>query len=95
MKLRSIWRQTNALLLLFPLMLLTGCVRTQTEYEAVKIPSLPLPESLLADCRIPDIPDEMTYADSVVLNLLMQGALEDCSNQLRAIKKLDTAKAIP
>jgi hypothetical protein len=54
-----------------------------------------LPESLLADCRIPDIPDEMTYTDSVVLNLLMQGALEDCSNQLRAIKNLDTAKAIP
>lgn len=44
------------------------------------------PESLLADRRIPDIPDEMAYADSVVLNLLMQGALEDCSNQLRAIK---------
>ncbi|WP_428984869.1 Rz1-like lysis system protein LysC [Rahnella bonaserana] len=70
-------------------MLLTGCVRTQTEYEAVKIPSLPLPENLLADCRIPDIPDEMAYADSVVLNLLMQGALEDCTNQIRAIKKIE------
>jgi hypothetical protein len=37
----------------------------------------------------------MAYADSVVLNLLMQGALEDCSNQIRAIKNLDKVKPLP
>lgn len=92
MKSRSIWRQTSALLLLYPLMLLTGCAKTQTEYEAVKVPSLPIPASLLADCVIPDVPEAMTYADSIVLNLTMQGALEDCNNQIVGIKQIEEAR---
>ena len=92
MKLKSILRQISAVSLLFPLMLLTGCSKTQTEYEAVKVPNLPLPLSLLSSCNIPEVPEAMTYADSVLLNLTMQGALEDCNAQIAGIRSIEEAR---
>nr|WP_165366419.1 Rz1 lytic protein [Serratia proteamaculans] len=35
----------------------------------------------------------MTYADSVVLNASMQKALEDCSNEKAAIRKIEAERS--
>ncbi|CAI1231029.1 Uncharacterised protein [Serratia ficaria] len=87
------YRLTSVLCSVSLMMLLTGCAKTQTEYEAVKVESLPIPASLLTDCRVPDVPEGITYADSVVLNASMQKALEDCSNEKAAIRKIEAERS--
>ncbi|PTA95715.1 peptidase [Kluyvera sp. Nf5] len=71
------------------LALLSGCAKPQTVYETVKQPHLPIPASLLTECPAPQIPEQMTYGDSVMLNMTLLDSLDDCNGKLRAISKIN------
>lgn len=92
MKLSIISRQTNALLLLCPLMLLTGCgsqPKPQVEYRTIKEPRLSLPAELTTPIDVPSVPEPMTFGDSVALNAELYGIIERCNNDRAAIGLLD------
>ncbi|WP_423241649.1 Rz1-like lysis system protein LysC [Pantoea agglomerans] len=79
-------------MLLFPLMLLTGCVKQQkplVEYRTVKQPNIPLPSDLTTTLDIPQPPASMTFGDSVSLNAELYGALGQCNIDRAAIRKLE------
>ncbi|WLS77366.1 peptidase [Erwinia pyri] len=95
MKLNVISRQTNALLLLFPLMLLTGCAtqqNPQVEYRAVKQPQLSLPAELTSQIDVPPVPDDLTFGDSVSLNAELYGLLGQCNIDRAGISKIEEKK---
>ena len=94
MKLSVTLRQTNALLLLFPLMLLTGCAtqqKPQVEYRTIKEPQLSLPAELTTPIDVPAVPEPMSFGDSVGLNAELYGALGQCNIDRAAIRKLQVA----
>ncbi|WP_182853073.1 hypothetical protein [Arsenophonus endosymbiont of Aleurodicus floccissimus] len=47
--------------------LLTGCVRTPIKYLPVR--PAPIPSTLLDDCALPVISKQMTWIDSLILNV--------------------------
>ncbi|MGV4308243.1 Rz1-like lysis system protein LysC [Citrobacter portucalensis] len=73
--------------------LLNGCAKSQIQYEAVKVSQPPLPASLLSECPIPIIPKEMTFGDSVSLNMTLLGSLDECNGKLRAISKIEESRS--
>ncbi|WP_419149899.1 peptidase [Pantoea agglomerans] len=84
---------TCALASSFLILLLSGCASKQTEYEVVNRPVLPVPANLLADCPIPLIPANMTFGDSVQLNIKLLNSLDICNGQLSAIRKIEESRA--
>lgn len=91
MKLSVTSRQTNALLLLSLLMLLTGCGTQQkplVEYRTIKEPRLNLPAELTTPIDVPAVPEPMSFGDSVGLNAELYGALGQCNIDRAAIRKL-------
>ena len=92
MKLSVISRQTNALLLLSLLMLLTGCgtqPKPQVEYRTIKEPRLNLPAELTTPIDVPAVPDAMSFGDSVGLNAVLYGALDQCNIDRAAIRQIE------
>jgi ABC-type uncharacterized transport system auxiliary subunit len=88
-------RRTSVLLLLFPLMLLTGCATQQKplmEYRTVKQPQLSLPAELTSQIDVPQPPAAMTFGDSVSLNAELYGALGQCNIDRAAIRKIESTK---
>ncbi|WP_433915652.1 Rz1-like lysis system protein LysC [Pectobacterium polaris] len=49
----------------------------------------PLPANLLNECPVPIIPKEMTYGDSVLLNLTLLDSIDECNGKLRAIAAIE------
>ncbi|MGK0705141.1 Rz1-like lysis system protein LysC [Yokenella regensburgei] len=70
-------------------MLLSGCAKQQIVREAVKVKNPPIPANLLIDCVVPDIPEKMTFGDSVNLNVALLLSIENCNGQLDAIKQIE------
>jgi len=96
MKLSVTSRRTSVLLLLFPLMLLTGCAMQQkplVEYRKIKEPQLSLPAELTTPINIPAVPDAMSFGDSVGLNAVLYGALGQCNIDRAAIRKIELSRA--
>ncbi|HHC5066960.1 TPA: hypothetical protein ACN6VZ_001022 [Morganella morganii] len=83
-------RTVNALLLLFPLMLLVSCGNTRTEY--VPAPVVPIPPQLTADCPQPVIPDELTYGDAILLLTDAMKSIADCNHDKRAIREIENER---
>ncbi|WP_420170001.1 Rz1-like lysis system protein LysC, partial [Morganella morganii] len=81
----------NALLLLFPLMLLVSCGNTRTEY--VPAPVVPIPPQLTADCPQPVIPDELTYGDVILLLADAMKSIADCNHDKRSIREIEAERA--
>lgn len=81
------FKAMHALLILFPLMLLTACANTGKEY--VQLPTVPVPAELLADCEIPPVPETMTYGDILELNEKLMTSIENCNRDKRAIKEIE------
>ncbi|WP_072065374.1 hypothetical protein [Pluralibacter gergoviae] len=75
-----------ALTVLFLLAQLTGCGNTRTVY--VPVPYVPLPASLTAETPYPDIPEKMTWGQSLDLNVSLLSALGQCNRD-----KADTRQA--
>ncbi|MGY9345707.1 Rz1-like lysis system protein LysC [Citrobacter portucalensis] len=72
---------------------LSGCAKQQIVREAIKVQNPPIPESLLIDCVVPDIPDGMTFGDSVQLNITLLLSIENCNGQLSAIRAIEDSRA--
>lgn len=84
-------KTVNALLLLFPLMLLVSCGNTRTEY--VPAPVVPIPPQLTADCPQPVIPDELTYGGAILLLADAMKSIADCNHDKRAIREIEAERA--
>jgi len=80
----------RALLILFPLMLLTACANTTKEY--VQLPAMPIPAELLADCEIPPVPESVTYGDVLEMNEKLMTSIENCNRDKRAIKEIESLR---
>lgn len=83
-------RTANALLLLFPLMLLVSCGNTRTEY--VPVPVVPLPPQLTADCEQVEIPDDLTFGGAVELLADAMKYIANCNHDKRAIREIEAER---
>lgn len=95
MKLNVTLRRTNALLLLFPLALLTGCVTQQkplVEYRTISQPNLPLPAELTAPIDVPPVPDNMTFGQAVELSAELYGLLGQANIDRAAIRQIESTR---
>ncbi|WP_456297833.1 Rz1-like lysis system protein LysC [Cedecea lapagei] len=61
--------------------------------EAIKVKSPPIPASLLTDCAVPNIPAQMTFGDSVQLNITLLLSVENCNGQLEAIREIEANRS--
>ena len=83
-------KTVNALLLLFPLMLLVSCGNTRTEY--VPAPVVPIPAQLTVDCPLPVIPDELTYGGAILLLADAMKSIANCNHDKRAIREIEAER---
>ena len=60
----------------------------------VKTPTVPIPANLLVDCFIPTIKEDMTFGDSVQLNVALLSALDTCNGQVRTIREIEKGRAV-
>lgn len=84
-------RMMIALPVIFLLAQLSGCSNTKTVY--VKVPVVPLPASLTAETPYPDIPDKMTWGESLDLNVSLLSALGQCNRDKTDIRQSDKQRA--
>lgn len=83
-------RMMIALIALCLLAQLSGCSNTRTVY--VKVPVVPLPVSLTADTPQPEIPDNLTWGQSLDLNVSLLSALGQCNRDKAAIRKIESSR---
>ncbi len=69
---------------------LSGCNNSRTVY--VKVPAVPLPASLTAETPYPDIPDKMTWGQSLDLNVSLLSALGQCNRDKADIRQAETKR---
>ena len=48
-----------------------------------------IPEALLQPCEIPEVPEHMTWGDSIILNERLLTALEKCNADKRAMREIN------
>ncbi|MFZ5104509.1 Rz1-like lysis system protein LysC [Enterobacter roggenkampii] len=82
----------HVLLSISLLMLLSGCAKQQIVREAIKVKNPPIPANLLIDCMVPDLPEQMTFGDSVQLNVALLLSIENCNGQLEAIREIESSR---
>ncbi|MEV8811505.1 Rz1-like lysis system protein LysC [Klebsiella pneumoniae] len=70
---------------------LSGCNNTRTVY--VKVPVVPLPASLTAETPQPEIPDSMTWGESMDLNVSLLSALGQCNRDKVDIRQAEKERA--
>ncbi|MFU9138485.1 peptidase [Erwinia tasmaniensis] len=95
MKLNNTSRLTSALLLLFPLTLLTGCAtqqKPQVEYRTIKQPVVSLPAELISPIDVPSVPNAMTFGNSVALNAELFGLLGQCNIDRAGIRQIEAPR---
>ncbi|WP_446718460.1 Rz1-like lysis system protein LysC [Escherichia coli] len=80
-----LFRVMIALFVSFLLAQLSGCTNTRTVY--VKVPVVPLPASLTADTPQPAIPDNLTWGQSLDLNVSLLSALGQCNRDKADIRQ--------
>ncbi|MFN4657363.1 Rz1 lytic protein [Klebsiella pneumoniae] len=79
-----------ALIALCLLAQLSGCSNTKTVY--VTVPVVPLPSSLTAETPYPDIPDKMTWGQSLDLNVSLLSALGQCNRDKADIRQAESKR---
>ncbi len=67
------------------------CSNTRTVY--VKVPVVPLPASLTADTPQPEIPDNLTWGQSLDLNVSLLSALGQCNRDKADIRQAEKKRA--
>lgn len=80
-------RMMIALIALCLLAQLSGCNNSRTVY--VKVPVVPLPASLTADIPQPEIPDNLTWGQSLDLNVSLLSALGQCNRDKADIRQAE------
>ena len=83
-------RMMIALIGLCLLAQLSGCSNTRTVY--VKVPLVPLPASLTADTPQPEIHDNLTWGQSLDLNVSLLSALGQCNRDKADIRQAETKR---
>ncbi|WP_456119822.1 Rz1-like lysis system protein LysC [Winslowiella arboricola] len=76
-------------------MLLTGCApqqKPQVEYRTIKQPQLKLPAELTSQINVPEVPDPLTFGDSVSLNAELFGLLWQCNIDRAGISKIEASR---
>ena len=58
----------------------------------VKSLQAPIPTSLLSDCFTPEVPQGMTFGDSVILNSKLLDALDDCNGKITSIRIIEAER---
>ncbi|CAM8222414.1 Peptidase [Klebsiella michiganensis] len=76
---------------LFLLPLLTACGNSRTVY--VKVPAVPLPASLTTETPQPEIPDNLTWGQSLDLNVSLLSALGQCNRDKADIRQAEKKRA--
>lgn len=66
---------------------ISGCSNTRTVY--VKVPAVPLPASLIAETPKPEIPDSLTWGESLDLNVSLLSALGQCNRDKADIRQAE------
>lgn len=84
-------RMMIALIALCLLAQLSGCSNTRTVY--IKVPVVPLPASLTADTPQPEIPDDLTWGQSLDLNVSLLSALGQCNRDKADIRGAESKRA--
>ncbi|WP_444881139.1 Rz1-like lysis system protein LysC [Enterobacter roggenkampii] len=70
---------------------LSGCNNTRTVY--IKVPVVPLPVNLTADTPQPKIPDNLTWGQSLDLNVNLLSALGHCNRDKADIREAEKKRA--
>nr|WP_072098951.1 hypothetical protein [Yersinia enterocolitica] len=78
------------LISLFLLPLLTSCGSTQIKY--VQVPPVPIPASLLSDCIPPEIPEILTWGNSLLLNDTLLTVIEQCNADKASIRQIESIR---
>ncbi|WP_439127138.1 Rz1-like lysis system protein LysC [Rosenbergiella epipactidis] len=68
-------------------MLLVSCSGTPTKY--VKVPPVPIPESLTRKCPVPTPALPFTWQSSLLWNESLLTALENCNKDKAAIQQIE------
>ncbi len=85
-------KTVSALLLLFPLMLLTSCADTRP--ELIPAPVIPIPPQLTADCEQVEIPDDLTFGGAVELLADAMKYIANCNHDKRAIREIEQQRQV-
>ncbi|WP_145503969.1 Rz1-like lysis system protein LysC [Yersinia vastinensis] len=80
----------SVLFALFLLPLLTSCGNTPVKY--VQVPQVPIPASLLSDCIPPEIPEVLTWGNSLLLNDTLLTVIEKCNADKESIRQIESAR---
>ncbi|EKN6170714.1 TPA: Rz1-like lysis system protein LysC [Yersinia enterocolitica] len=80
----------SVLLSLFLLPLLTSCGNTQIKY--VQVPQVPIPASLLSDCIPPEVPEILTWGNSLLLNDTLLTVIEQCNADKASIRQIESIR---
>lgn len=83
-------RMMIALIALCLLAQLSGCNNSRTVY--VKVPVVPLPASLTANTPQPEIPDNLTWGQSLDLNVSLLSALGQCNRDKTDIRQAESKR---
>lgn len=83
-------KTVNALLFLFPLMLLTSCADTRP--ELIPAPVIPIPPQLTADCEQVEIPDDLTFGGAVELLADAMKYIANCNHDKKAIREIEAER---
>ncbi|WP_073991887.1 Rz1-like lysis system protein LysC [Yersinia mollaretii] len=80
----------SVLFVLFLLPLLTSCGNTQIKY--VQVPQVPIPASLLSNCLPPEIPEILTWGNSLLLNDTLLTVIEQCNADKASIRQIEQSR---
>ncbi|WP_072085580.1 Rz1-like lysis system protein LysC [Yersinia kristensenii] len=75
---------------LFLLPLLTSCGNTQIKY--VQVSQVPIPASLLSDCMPPEMPEILTWGNSLLLNDTLLTVIEQCNADKASIRQIEQSR---
>ncbi|EKN6328521.1 hypothetical protein DVQ58_08175 [Yersinia enterocolitica] len=90
LRLKKILLGMSVLSGLFLLPLLTSCGNTQIKY--VQVPQVPIPASLLSDCIPPEVPEILTWGNSLLLNDTLLTVIEQCNADKASIRQIESTR---
>ncbi|EPF5075274.1 Rz1-like lysis system protein LysC [Yersinia enterocolitica] len=56
------------------------------------MPQVPIPASLLSDCIPPEIPEILTWGNSLLLNDTLLTVIEQCNADKASIRKIEESR---
>ncbi|MDW7587523.1 hypothetical protein AB7315_21510 [Providencia manganoxydans] len=66
-------------------------VNQATEYVLAQY--IPIPPSLVSDCQIPEVPNEMTWGELAEYNIELMSVIKACNLDKKAIREIEQQRA--